>query len=67
MIRIRVNGEEREVAEASTLEELISTLGLKPELVAVELNKRLVTRGERAATELSEGDRVELVTMVGGG
>jgi sulfur carrier protein len=35
--------------------------------VAVEVNRRLVRRAEHASTRLAEGDRVEVVTLVGGG
>ncbi len=67
MIRIRVNGDERELREGCRLSELVDELGLKPELVAIELNKKLVPRAQRDETVLAEGDRVELVTLVGGG
>jgi thiamine biosynthesis protein ThiS len=66
-IRIQLNGEERELATACTVADLIEELGLRPEQVAVELNKDLVTRAVRSETPLSEGDQVELVTLVGGG
>ena len=66
-IQIQLNGREREIAAACTVAGLIEELGLLPEQVAVELNKDLVTRAERAETTLSEGDQVELVTLVGGG
>jgi thiamine biosynthesis protein ThiS len=50
-----------------TVAELLEELELRPEQVAVELNQRLVARRLRAETRLSEGDQVELVTLVGGG
>ena len=65
--RIHVNGEAREVPDGTSLAELLEQRGLRPEQVAVELNQQLVTRDARAATWLREGDRVELVTLVGGG
>lgn len=66
-IRIQLNGAPREVPEGSTVAELVEALGLVPEQVAVELNRGLVPRARRAQTRLREGDRVELVTLVGGG
>ena len=47
--------------------ELVESLGLSAEAVAVERNERLVRRAEHASTRLAEGDRIELVTLVGGG
>ncbi len=66
-IQIEVNGAARTVPQGSTVAELLEALGLRPELVAVERNAQLVRRSERAATPLAAGDRVELVTLVGGG
>jgi len=66
-IEIRVNGAVRRVRAASSLAELVEELGLRPELVAVERNQRLVRRAEHATTALDAGDRLELVTLVGGG
>lgn len=66
-MRIRVNGAEREVEDGTTVEALVRELGLRPELVAVERNERLVARERRALEALAPGDRVELVTLVGGG
>ena len=66
-MRIKVNGAEREVEDGTSVEELVRALGLRPEIVAVELNERLVARERRAERMLAPGDRVELVTLVGGG
>jgi len=66
-VRIRVNGEERELSDGASVADLIEALELRPELVAVELNRVIVRREVRALTKLSEGDQVELVTLVGGG
>ena len=66
-IQIEVNGEARAIPPGTTVARLVESLGLRPELVAVERNQRLVPRAERSATELAPGDRIELVTLVGGG
>lgn len=66
-MRILLNGTAKEVAEHTTAAALIEELGLRPEVVAIEVNRALVTRAKRATTELREGDRVEVVTLVGGG
>ncbi len=66
-IRIQVNGEARSVRGGASLDTLVAELGLRPEVVAVELNERLVRREERGRTILQDGDRLEVVTLVGGG
>jgi sulfur carrier protein len=66
-IHIELNGRRHEVREGLSVAELVLELGLRPEIVAVEVNQELVTRDRRGATVLRSGDRVELVTMVGGG
>jgi len=66
-LKIVLNGSPSEVADALAVDELIEDLALAPELVAVEVNGELVTRADRADVQLSEGDAVELVTLVGGG
>ena len=67
MVKVQVNGETRELADGTSVVRLLDELGLRPEIVAVEVNRELVTRARRATTELKDGDRVELVTLVGGG
>jgi thiazole synthase len=66
-VRITLNGEEKDVPGPLSVAELVEHLGLKAEHVAVELNKGLVTRGLQAQTRISEGDVLEVVTLVGGG
>ena len=66
-MKIRVNGEEKETEEGTTLPELIVSLSLAPERIAVELNGEVVRRAEWPRVTLNEGDRVEVVHFVGGG
>jgi thiamine biosynthesis protein ThiS len=47
--------------------DLLTTLGLDPRAVVVELNRRIVRRPEHSDTALGNGDVVELVHFVGGG
>lgn len=67
MITIRLNGENRELADGTTVESLIAGLGLKPELLAVERNRDIVPKAAYADTVLREGDEIEVVSFVGGG
>ena len=66
-LEIELNGEPRELQAGATLAELVRSLGLAREQVAVERNRRLVPRTEYERTELVAGDRIEVVTLVGGG
>lgn len=66
-MRIQINGERREVNEALPLSQLIDLLNLKPEQVAIELNRLVVRRGQWGTTLLREADQVEIVHFVGGG
>jgi thiazole synthase len=66
-VRITLNGEPKEVPGPLSVAELVRHLGLKAEHVAVELNKGLVTRSSHAQIRISEGDMLEVVTLVGGG
>ncbi len=66
-MKVRLNGEERELADGTTVAALIETLGFRPEQVAVERNRELVPRARHAQTRLVDGDELELVTLVGGG
>ncbi len=66
-MRIQVNGEPREVAENLSLPELVASLNLKPEQIAIELNHSVVRRAAVAETMLHADDKVEIVHFVGGG
>ena len=66
-MRIQLNGQSRDLEQPTTVADLVRAIGLDGSPCAVEVNARLVRRAERAATTLSDGDRVEVVTLVGGG
>jgi thiamine biosynthesis protein ThiS len=66
-IRIEWNGTPREVRADTTVAELVRELGLRPEVVATEVNRALVKRADRDGRALRDGDAVEVVTLVGGG
>jgi thiazole synthase len=67
VFQITLNGEPRELTAQLSVAELVRTLGLKPEHVAVEINKGLVPRARQAQTMIAPGDVLEVVTLVGGG
>jgi thiamine biosynthesis protein ThiS len=66
-VEISVNGERRQVGEGITVLLLLRALSLPETRVAVERNRSLVRKAEFADTVLGDGDRIEIVTFVGGG
>ena len=66
-VGIVVNGERRAVAAGSSVHDVLVELDLVGRPVAVEVNERVVPRGQLAACMLRDGDRLEIVTLVGGG
>ena len=68
-MKIHLNGEERPIPDSAsyTLSQLIESLGMKPDRVAVELNREIAPRDSWSQTELKDGDRLEIVHFVGGG
>jgi len=66
-VKIVVNDETREVPSGTTVAELLATLDVEPRHVAVEINLDLVPRARHAEHQLSAGDVMEIVTLVGGG
>lgn len=67
MPTIVLNGEPHPLAAPLTVAELLGELGLDARQVAVERNREIVPRTEHANTVLADGDRLEIVTFVGGG
>ena len=66
-MKLEINGEEKSFEWPLTLLSLIEQMGLKPDRVAVELNREIVSRDRWAQTNLADGDRLEIVHFVGGG
>jgi sulfur carrier protein len=66
-MEIFVNGQPRLVADGLTLTGLLQELEITVRHVAVEVNGELVPRGRHAEHQLSPSDRLEVVTLVGGG
>ena len=62
-----INGESTEAPRLDTVADLAGWLGLPSFGSAVELNGRVVRRADYAATSVNEGDRLEIVRLVGGG
>ena len=66
-MNITLNGQAREIAGGATIDGLLDELGLRGKYVAVEVNLELIPRANHEKHELADGDRLEIVTLVGGG
>lgn len=66
-MKLTVNGQPREVAASRKLDDLLQDLGITPETVVIELNRSIIPPEHVAATQLQDGDRLELIQFVGGG
>ena len=66
-MHIVLNGEPKEIAAGLSVAELIEALGLPPERLAIEVNRRIIRRADWPSTTLVEDDQVEVVHFVGGG
>lgn len=64
---IQLNGEQREVPDGLTVAGLMEWLELPADRVAVERNLEVVKRSSWNETRIENGDRLEVVRMVGGG
>lgn len=67
MMEIFVNGEKTSCEAGITLETLVETLGYEKQKIAVEVNGEIVPKAEYQGCILGEGDKLEVVTFVGGG
>lgn len=66
-LAIRVNGEPRIVAHGTTIVDLLADLGLRPDRVAVEMNRLIVKQPLWAETQVPPEAELEIVQFVGGG
>jgi sulfur carrier protein len=66
-VKLTVNGEAREVPDGTTVSQLLASLEVTAGRVAVEVNTDVVRRAQHEQHRLADGDRVEIVTFVGGG
>jgi sulfur carrier protein len=66
-MKIQLNGKMHETDDGQSVSGLVTQLGLRPGMVAVEVNEVVVTRDRRDSTLLRPEDKVEVVTIMGGG
>ncbi len=65
-MNLTINGQDQ-TSDAATISDLLAERGMNPKLVAVEVNRQLITRKLHPQTPLADGDIIEIVTLVGGG
>ena len=66
-MKIMVNGQEIEIADGLSVDELLTHLAVKREYTAVAVNREITPKASYAVVALREGDRVEIVRPMGGG
>jgi len=66
-MKCMVNGESKELPDGMNVEGLIEMLGMSDAICAAEVEKKLVPKRDRGTTVLEDGQRVEIVTLIGGG
>ena len=66
-MRLRINGEDRDVEGATTVAELVDALGLAGRRVAIEKNREILPASGWSSQQLAENDELEIVHFVGGG
>ena len=66
-MKLKINGEESEIADGLTVTTLLEELKIRPARVVVERNREIVAREAYGITRLADGDNLEIVHFVGGG
>lgn len=67
MFEITVNGQPVSLAQPMTVEQVLDTVEVPPNYLAVEVNAEVVPREQYASRMIQPGDELEVVTLVGGG
>lgn len=66
-IELKINGENRQIPKDTSAEQLVEILDLVGKRIAIEVNQEILPRSQYAAHLFKPGDRVEVVTAIGGG
>ncbi|MBM3967702.1 MAG: sulfur carrier protein ThiS [Planctomycetes bacterium] len=67
MLKIEFNGNEEMIDASETILDLLKRSGVEAKFCAVEINLEILPKSEYATYQLRDGDRIEVVTLVGGG
>lgn len=66
-MKIRVNGQARDVEDGVTVKGLLAALDIKPQGIAIDINREIVPKSRFEETLIKEDDVIEIVRMTGGG
>ena len=66
-MNILLNNETISVSEVLTIRELLDHINLQQKYYAVEVNEQIIPKSSHASFTLKDGDKVEIVTAIGGG
>lgn len=67
VIKLMVNGDEVEIKDSATVEDLIIHLSLTEKRLAVEVNQNIISKSRHSKTLLSSNDTIEIIHAIGGG
>ncbi len=56
-----------EIADGATVKQILEQRQLSPNVVACELNEKILKRATLGETLLHDGDVLEIIQMIGGG
>ena len=62
-----INGEKKTLQQTTTLNALLTQLGYRAQFVAVELNGAIIKQAQFSTTTITDADKLEIVSFVGGG
>ncbi len=65
-MKVKLNGKTEELSQATVLE-LLKARNIEPQMVSVEHNLKILEKDEFAATQLRDGDTIEILYYMGGG
>ena len=66
-ISIYINGEKKFVDNDSNLLEILTSFKIRTEYIAIEINKKIISKGNYKNTNIFEKDKIEIVQFIGGG
>ncbi len=67
MIKIKLNNKDKDIEDSSSISALIELLELNPHSIVTEVNLNIIQKDKREDYILNDGDRVEIITFLGGG
>jgi thiamine biosynthesis protein ThiS len=66
-MKVQINGKPMDVAGGSTVKQILEQRGISPNVVACELNEKILKRATLGEIVLRDGDVLEIIQMIGGG